>query len=413
MDNLSLAELIQLIQKTLKDNLEPSYWVIGEIGEMSVNQKGHCYLELIETQDDRVIAKSRATIWSYTYSNLSTWFQGITGQALAQGMKILANVKVNFHELYGFSLNIQDIDANYTLGEKERLKQEVINKLITDGVFEMNKDLVLPLVPQQVAVISSPTAAGWGDFSEHLEHNSYNYRINSRLFPAIMQGDEAPASIIAALHDIMPQEDLDLVVLIRGGGSQLDLECFNDYDLCSHLAQFPLPVVTGIGHERDETIADMVAHTRQKTPTAVAEFLLQGFMSFESQLEDLARIITKTTSGIAQQEMLRLEGMEKRITLVAKNIFARQDQHLTNYLTNLKIKAKSQIDMHQQKIGALEERHHDLNPGNILNRGFTFTTSKGKSIFASMVQKDDEIITYTKEQIIKSRVSKTSKNDKI
>jgi exodeoxyribonuclease VII large subunit len=271
------------IQKTLKDNLEPSYWVVGEIGAMNVNQKGHCYLELVETKEDKLIAKSRATIWSYTYSNLSTWFQGITGQPLSEGMKILANVKVSFHELYGFSLNIQDIDANYTLGEKERLKQEVINKLIADGVYEMNKELSLPVVPQQVAVISSPTAAGYGDFITHVDNNNYAYRIHTHLFPAIMQGDEAPSSIIKALLEISATDVFDLVVLIRGGGSQLDLECFNDYDLCSHLAQFPLPVVTGIGHERDETIADMVAHTRQKTPTAVAEFIVQDLWSLKAR----------------------------------------------------------------------------------------------------------------------------------
>lgn len=169
MESLSLLELNELVKQTLDSHLEPSYWVVAEIGEMRVNQKGHCYLELIQTDNDKVVAKARATIWSYTYRNLSTWFQGITGQPLAEGIKILANVKVSFHELYGFSLNIRDIDATYTLGEKERLRQEVINRLTKEGVIDMNKSLTLPLVPQRIAVISSPTAAGYGDFMQHLE----------------------------------------------------------------------------------------------------------------------------------------------------------------------------------------------------------------------------------------------------
>ena len=413
MDNLSLAELIKLIQKTLKENLDASYWVVAEIGEMSVNQKGHCYMELIETDDDRVTAKTRATIWSYTYSNLSTWFHGITGQPLSEGMKILANVKINFHELYGFSLNIQDIDANYTLGEKERLKQEVINKLIADGVFTMNRETELPLVPKNVAVISSPTAAGLGDFNDQLANNAYHYRVETRLFPATMQGNEAPASIIAALQNIASQEIFDLVVLIRGGGSQLDLECFNDYDLCAHLAQLPIPVVTGIGHERDDTIADMVANTKQKTPTAVAEFILQGFMAFESQIEDLAAQIGKSTMALSHQEMLRLENLGNRVNRQAKNLLNNQTFHLEAYLSNIKIKAKAQLDGMKQKLGAIEERHFDLNPQNILNRGYTFTTTKRNSIFATKVKKDDELVTYSRDQIIESKVTKTQKNDKI
>ena len=413
MDNISLAELVILIQKALKDNLEPSYWVIAEIGEMNINQKGHCYLELIETRDDRVIAKSRATIWSYTYSNLSTWFQGITGQPLSQGMKILANVQVNFHELYGFSLNIKDIDASFTLGEKERIKQEVINKLIADGVFEMNKELALPLVPQRVAVISSSTAAGFGDFSDQLITNPYHYQVDTTLFQSIMQGDEAPASIIAALHKIIKEDNFDLVVLIRGGGSQLDLDCFNDYDLCSHLAQFPLPVITGIGHERDNTIADMVAHTKQKTPTAVAEFLLQGFIDFETQIEEVALKISRATTGMVQQERMRLESFENRISLKSKNIIDYHKQRLQAYRVNLGIKARNQTGLLARKIKAIEERHSDLDPRNVLKRGYTFTTINRNSIFAKKAKKDDEITTYTLEQIIESKVTKTRKNDKI
>ena len=413
MDHLSLIELNKLIQETLKNNLEPSYWIVAEIGELNVNQKGHCYLELIQNENNKVVAKVRATIWSYTYRNLSTWFQGITGQPLTEGLKILANIKISFHELYGFSLNIQDIDASYTIGEKEKIRQEVINKLVSDGVFEMNKELNLPLVPQKIAVISSPTAAGYGDFIQHLDENPYAYNIDTSLFEAIMQGSGAPDSIISALHKINEADGHDLVVVIRGGGSQLDLECFDNYELCSHLAQFPLPVITGIGHERDETIADMVAHTKLKTPTAVAEFILQGLSSFEVLINDEAAKISKMARYILQNTATRLMSTGAMIRMKAESVVLNENHRLGLIKEQIKHKAHQQLEQQDNKIEHLEAQHRLLDPDNALKRGFSFSTIDGKSLLGKMAKPGNKLTTYSLNQVLESTITKVKKNGKI
>lgn len=413
MDHLSLVELNILIQKTLKNNLERSYWVVAEIGQLSVNQKGHCYLELIENENNRVISKIKATIWSYTYSNLSTWFQGITGQPLAEGLKILANVKISYHELYGLSLNIQDIDATYTIGEREKQRQEIINKLVADGVMEMNKELPLPLVPQNIAIISSPTAAGYDDFSQHLKENPKNYLVKATLFEAMMQGTDAPASIINALQKIDKKTNIDLVVIIRGGGSQLDLECFNDYDLCSHIAQFPLPVITGIGHERDETIADMVAHTKLKTPTAVAEFILQGIFSFESKVDDAAGRISQLAKSIIQSASNSIININAALHLGAQNITSNESYRLNAIKDMVKSNTRQQVNLQLNLINKFEDKHRFLDPNNALKRGFSFTTFGGKSMLNNKISVGDKITTYSLNQILKSSVTTVKANGKI
>jgi len=413
MDHLSLVELNKLIQDTLKNNLEPSYWIVAEIGELNVNQKGHCYLELLQNEDSKVIARVRATIWSYTYRNLSTWFQGITGQPLAEGMKILANIKISFHELYGFSLNIQDIDASYTIGEKEKIRQQVINQLVNDGVLEMNKELTLPLVPQKIAVISSPTAAGYGDFIQQIEENPYGYKIEERLYEAIMQGIEAPASIIQALHQVNEAGVYDLVILIRGGGSQLDLACFDNYELCSHLAQFPLPVLTGIGHERDDTIADMVAHTKLKTPTAVAEFILQGIAAFEVSVNDEATKISKAATYIIQNTSLRLISLATSIRMHAISAIANKTHSLATIKENIKLRAYQQIEQQGNRIEQLKAKHNLLNPENIFKRGFSFSTIEGTSLLGKKAKPGNNLTTCSLNQLIESTITSVKKNGKI
>jgi len=413
MDHLSLVELNKLIQKTLKNNLETSYWVVAEIGQLSVNQKGHCYLELVENQNKRIVSKIKATIWSYTYSNLSTWFQGITGQPLAEGLKILANVKISYHELYGLSLNIQDIDATYTIGEREKQRQEIINKLLADGVMEMNKEQALPLVPQNIAIISSPTAAGYEDFSQYLNENSANYHIETTLFDAMMQGADAPAAIINALQKINRTSNIDLVVIIRGGGSQLDLECFDDYDLCSHIAQFPLPVISGIGHERDETIADLVAHTRLKTPTAVAEFIVQGIFSYETKINDAVSKISQLANTIIQTAASRIVHINSALKLRAQNITSNESHRLNTMRDLIRNNMRQQINLQLSQIDRIEDKHSHLDPKNAFNRGFSFTTFAGKSLLKNKISRGDKITTYSLNQILESSVITVNKNGKV
>jgi exodeoxyribonuclease VII large subunit len=287
---LSLFELQNRVKNSLDETFSMPVWVKAEISEMTVNRSGHCYLDLIETESgtDTVIARCRATIWSYTFRMLRPYFETTSGQAFSEGLKVLLQAKVEYHEVYGFSLNVRDIDPVYTLGDLARQRREIIRRLQEDGVFEMNKELELPLVPQRVAVISSPTAAGLQDFLDQLHSNVHQFIFYTKLFPAVMQGNEAPRSIMNALDRIYEYEDLfDAVVIIRGGGAQVDLACFDHYDLAFHIAQFPLPVITGIGHDKDDTVIDMVAHTRMKTPTAVAEFLIGGALRFLEELKEL------------------------------------------------------------------------------------------------------------------------------
>jgi exodeoxyribonuclease VII large subunit len=413
MEHHSLLDLNKLIQKSIKNHLDPSYWVVAEIGELRLNQKGHCYLELIENKDNAVVAKNKATIWSYTYRNLSTWFQGITGEPLSEGMKILANVKVSFHELYGFSLNIQDIDASYTIGERERLRKEVINQLVLDGVFDMNKENSLPLIPQRIAIISSPTAAGYGDFMQQLEDNQYNYKVVTELYSAIMQGPEAPESIIDALHKINLADNYDLAVLIRGGGSQLDLECLDNYEVCTHIAQFPLPIITGIGHERDDTIADMVAHTKLKTPTAVAEFIIQGMAAFEASINQEAEFISKTATFLIQNASLKLQNIGSGIRNNVQSGILKGNHQLQSTAEHLRYQAQNQIANYHNQLDSLEVLHNNLNPELILKRGYSITTINGKSTSKIKAKAGQKLKTYTSKQIIESSITTIKEHDKI
>ncbi len=292
---IKLSELNGWVKRVINDAFPDKIWVIGEISEMKVNRNGHCYLNLIEKDEatDTVTAQARATIWSYTFRMLRPYFETTTGQILIEGIKVLVNVTVEFHELYGYSLNILDIDPTYTIGDMTRRRREIINRLINEGVADMNKELEFPLVPQKIAVISSETAAGYQDFNDHLIRNPSGYIFYTKLFPAVMQGLQAESSIIGALDRIYEYEDFfDVVVIIRGGGSQLDLSCFDNYNLAYHITQFPLPVITGIGHEKDNTIADLVAHTRLKTPTAVAEFLIGELAAFDLRLTESKEKLT-------------------------------------------------------------------------------------------------------------------------
>ncbi len=307
VQRLTLVELNDLIKDALIDAFPATLWVVAEVSELKENRSGHCYLELIEKEGNNIVARNRATIWSYTYRMLKPYFETTTGQLFTQGIKILVQVSVEFHSAYGLSLNVRDIDPVYTVGDLALQRKEIIMRLQEEGIFSMNKELELPLVPQKIAIISSKTAAGYQDFVHQLENNERGFRFYTHLFEAYMQGVEAVPSIVAALERIFTYDDFfDAVVIIRGGGATADLSCFDNYDLAFNITQFPLPVITGIGHEKDDTIIDMIAHTRLKTPTAVAEFFISGMEQFEDRLLDLeTEIITGVRGKLeAQQEEL-------------------------------------------------------------------------------------------------------------
>ncbi|HCE58994.1 MAG TPA: exodeoxyribonuclease VII large subunit [Prolixibacteraceae bacterium] len=305
---LTLSELNKQIGEVLESAFPKGVWVVGEISELKENRNGHCYLELIERQGNEIIARSRATIWSYTYRMLKPYFETTTHQFFTSGIKILVQVSVEFHSAFGLSLNIKDIDPVYTVGDMAMQRREIVERLKTEGVFEMNKELQLPFVPQKIAVISSATAAGYQDFINQLENNKQGFRFYTKLFQATMQGTETVPSIMAALERIFQHEDFfDAVVIIRGGGATADLSSFDNYDLAYFVTQFPLPVITGIGHEKDDTIVDLVAHTRLKTPTAVAEFFIAGVAHYYDRLLELESEIVRLTRETLEEKQTTLE----------------------------------------------------------------------------------------------------------
>jgi len=301
----TLSDLHRLIKDALSVQFSESIWFVAEISEIRTNYSGHCYLELIEKdeKDENITSKIRGTIWAYHYRMMKPYFETQTGQELRNGLKVLFKGKVEHHELYGLSVNINDIDPTYTIGEQEKKKNAILQKLFDDGIIDMNKELEFPLLPQRVAVISSETAAGFGDFKNQITSNKNNYYISLTLFPAVMQGEKTKNSILAAFHVIYEEIDnFDIVVLIRGGGATSDLIWFDDYDIAQHIAQFPIPVIAGIGHERDETIADLVAHFSVKTPTAAAEIIIDSFRAAESEIDNFIEQFQEITDTIIEKE---------------------------------------------------------------------------------------------------------------
>lgn len=319
-DRLTLFELNTQIRDVLQDEFAATVWIISEISEIKENRSGHCYLDLIEKAEDsdEITARARATIWSYTWRIIKSYFETVTGRPFVQGIKVLMQVAVEFHPAYGLSLNVKDIDPTYTLGDLARRRREIVEQLEAAGIMDMNKELSFPTVAQRIAVISSATAAGYLDFVNQLEDNAHGFRFEHTLFEAYMQGSAAVSSILNAFDEIFAQEqNFDVVVIIRGGGAAVDLNCFDNFELAYAVAQFPLPVLTGIGHEKDDTIIDMVAHTRMKTPTAVAEFLYaRALRFFEIILERKRQLIDLSRNKIEseQHNLLDIAGQVSRST---------------------------------------------------------------------------------------------------
>jgi exodeoxyribonuclease VII large subunit len=427
---ISLYRLNAIIKSTLDAHLDPAYWVTAEIGEFRDSMRGHVYLDLIEKEEEQITAKLRANIWSYTYQGIRQKFTSQTGENLRGGLKILALVSVQFHELYGLSLNVKDIDPSYTIGERARKRQEVIDRLTKEGLLNLNKQFELPLVPQRIAVISSKTAAGYGDFVNQLETNPEGYRIHFTLFQAIMQGKESTASIIEALRHIertLSETRFDLIVIIRGGGAQTDLDSFDDYDLAKAIAECMLPVVTGIGHERDESIADLVAHTRLKTPTAVASFLLVGFKSFEDRLNNaLTRMERGCRNSLRQEERIHKD-FDHRLRMIASNKLARQIETLARRASHITTHAKhvvqvqklalqmvskrsqqlafGHLDKNTLMLGHLERQLVQLNPSTLLGKGYTRTEKAGKPIESQNIERGDQITTISLTKRITSTIN--------
>ena len=321
-EEISLYELNSIVKNAIKACFPVRYWIRAELSEVRENYSGHCYVEFIEKdkRNSQIIAKAKGQIWANRWALIKPYFEKTTGERFDKGLNVMVEVSVEFHELYGYSLTVSDIDPNYTLGDMARIKTEIIERLSQEGVLEMNKELELTDMPCRIAVISSSTAAGYEDFMNQLDNNDSGFKFYTHLFPAVMQGNYVEKSIIESLNEIYSNIDLfDVVVLIRGGGATSELSAFNSYDLALNITQFPIPVIVGIGHERDESVLDIVAHTRVKTPTAAAEFLISKMQMQADILSEIERDIYSLVTEKIEKEKNKLLNFEQRLPLIVNN----------------------------------------------------------------------------------------------
>ncbi len=411
-DTRTLSDLLHQVRESLRTSFPASIWVVAEILEIHENRSGHCYLELIEKneENDAILARARGTIWSSRYSMLKPYFEASAGTRLKSGIKLLFNASVDFHPQYGFSLSITDLDPSYTLGDLARKKQEVIRKLREAGVMEMNREIPFPRVPQAVAVISSETAAGFGDFMDSLLRNQYGFRFMAVHFQAVMQGEEAPASVIRAMDRVFESATrFDCVALIRGGGSKADLECFNDYDLAYYITQFPLPVLTGIGHERDESVADMVAARGLKTPTAVAEFLVDQLLAFEFRLGELDDRTAAAVRNVVQVHALGLDRYRSDLRHLVRQYLRGKTQQISQHRLTLDKQTRNLISRKMDRLLLLETRTKLVDPATILKRGYSMTLSEGRALSDTRgLRKGSELETRLYKGNIFSRITAVS-----
>lgn len=430
---ITLREFNNRIKRLLNNPAVCNCWICADLSDVNV-RGGHCYLELLE-KDERTgatVAKMRGIIWANRFAYLRQKFLQVTGQDLRSGMKVMLEVSVNYHEQYGISLIITDIDPSYTLGDMERLRREILTRLKADGIIDMNKQLDFPAVPQRIAIVSAAGAAGYGDFMNQLHNNAYGLQFYTCLFPAVMQGKETVASVTAALDRINSHIDLfDCVVIIRGGGSTSDLNSFDDYNLAANVAQFPLPVVVGIGHERDVTILDYVACRRVKTPTAAAELLIGCGVEALARIDELRETIVSIAREYITEAQLQMQYLTSTIPLVAGNIVERNRARLQHIMQIVPLTAQSRIaqgnerllfflkQMQQasaqtimrekMRLTAIYEKVQILSPQNTLRRGYSLTTVNGHAVTdASQLAAGDTITTHLANGTVTSTINKLS-----
>lgn len=439
---LTLFELNALVRQTLELEMPDDYWVEAELSEVH-EVKGHCYMELIQKDDhnNTPVAKASAKCWASTWRLARPHFERVTGQQLHAGMKVLLKVKAQFHENYGFSWIVTDIDPTYTMGDMARKRQEIIRQLKAEGVFDLQKELQLPMFCQRIAVISSANAAGYGDFVNQLENNEYGFRFHTQLFPAVMQGEGVEQSVISALEKIyrtilqLPREGLegffDCVVIIRGGGATSDLSGFDTLALAENVANFPLPVITGIGHERDESVLDMVSHTRVKTPTAAAAFLISNLKSVLDEIEDSEQRIHAKVKQRMDMEKIRLLNYAQKIPMLFSVVRTRQEAFLGQLLIKMRSSIGYRLQNERHRLVVLQnnmqpvlyrkltdERHQldllgqrliGLDPNRLLKRGYSITLKDGHTVRdASQLQEGDELETRFENGTVRSVVNQVN-----
>jgi len=453
----TLLQVVTSIRKTIEERYQQLYWVKAEMHKLNRFASGHCFPELLQKEDGKIVAQIRGTIWNHQFEQINQRFIQIVKEPLKEDTTLLMQVKVTFHESYGLSLQIMDIDPNYALGELQRERQETLKKLQKDGLLNANQQLNFPLLPKRVAIISAESSKGLSDFMQVIEHNEWNYKFFTMLFPAYLQGDNASSSIIAQLENIKKvKHHFDLVVIVRGGGGEIGLSCYNNYDLCKAIASFPIPVLTGIGHSTNLTVAEMIAFRNAITPTELADFLLQAFHNFSVPLKDAIKSIKyyavsaleekkSTLNNLSrhfkngsqqaiynnhqklvtqsrevsnnvrynlQNNRQKIERLTQNTLRESKFIFQQEGEKMNTFVSALQRSAKSKILTEQNEINNLVHSVKLMDPINVLKRGFSITTINGKTLkIDNKATKGDEIITKTANFTLKSTVLEVNDNN--
>lgn len=429
MDRLTLYELNSLVKETIELTFTQQFWVEAELAD-ATERRGHLYLDLVQKDEHSAtpIARASARCWASVWASVRPRFERTTRQRLTAGMKVLLRVYPQFHQAYGFSWIVTDIDPTYTLGDMQRQRQEIIDRLKRDGVFDMQRELTLPMFCQRIAVISSATAAGFGDFTNHLQGNEHGFKFTTELFPAIMQGEQVEPTVISALDSINSRIDnFDCVVIIRGGGATVDMSGFNTLLLAKNVANFPLPIITGIGHDRDESIIDMISFMQVKTPTAAAAFLIERLQIAADRIAHLADSAARCVQEKLERERIHLASISTRIPILFSLTKTREQgiidslqqriinavqqdtkqrqyriEHIKQRLTPA---AQNIIQQQKHRLQLLTQRTSVLDPAIILRRGFSMTLCNGRFITdASQINEGDIIETMVAKGTIRSKV---------
>ncbi len=453
----SLSEVGRSIQKTLRNRYTSSYWIRAELNKLNYyGQSGHCFPELVEKEGDTVRAQMRAVLWKEDYAAINAKFIEVLKEPVKDGVKILLLGRISFDPIHGLSIRIMDIDPSFTLGDLEKEKQACIDTLVREGLFEKNKELSVPLLPRRIAVISAETSKGYADFTRIIDQNGSGYRLFHMLFPALLQGDQAAGSILNQLSRIRKViHHFDLVAIIRGGGDDIGLACYNNIHLSRAVADFPLPAFTGIGHATNETVTEMVAHTNAITPTKLAETLIAYFRDYDNKVRDMAENINHASrqqltqnrhlfissvnqlrSGVNEQLARERSGLRESALrlkqesgylvrhhkdhLIPHHILSLQTgttyllevhhRQMTEKLSELSSGTKSLLRDNGRELKGLESSIEQLHPDNVLKRGYSITRHKGKALKSGQkIREGDLLETTLFDSVIQSKTTKTQK----
>lgn len=407
MKQISLFELNSLVRESLENAFPDKYWVEAELMEIR-ESKGHCYMELIQKDmfSATPVARASAKCWRTQWLKVREEFMKATGGYPQSGMKLLLKVSVDFHPAYGFAVIVDSIDPTFTLGEMARKRQEIIKALKAEGVYDLQRELQLPLFCQRIAVISSQTAAGYGDFCNQLLNNDYGLSFSPTLFPAVMQGEMVEQSIVSQLNEINDRlDDFDCVVIIRGGGATSDMAGFDSLLLAENVANFPLPIITGIGHERDECVLDLISYMRVKTPTAAAAFLIDNLAEVLDRVEVAQNTIVNNTTLLIGRQVAKVDQLSSVISANARLFLSNEDRRLEKINTRLLVALQQKLTHEQHRVQLMSQRVEALDPALLLKRGYSMTLMNGRIVRdASMLVGGQEIETILEKGRIKSEV---------